>query len=401
MSKLQIIFISLIMASSYFFASSMYVPSLPEIQNALHTSEALVQQSLSVFFIALACSQLLAGPFSERYGRKPVALLSAVIFVAGSALCALSQNIESLLIGRVVQGFGVGGLYLLCRTILQDAFEKSELMGILAWYGIIFMSLPGLTPILGGYLTTHFSWEANFIFLLGLAVVTLLVIAVIKRETISQHNPDAIKPKQMLKDYAFITSNLTFLCYLAMMISGTSCLLLFQVMGSFVAQNQFDISVADFGLGAMTLMISSVVSRLFWNQFLKNRLSENLTLFFGCVIQVSGCALTTFSLMVKSYSFMLLGFCVMSFGVAFLLAIAGVSALYMFPKHKGQVGAIYGALQMIGAFGFTYGLSMLPATQSMMVLTSWILALTSAIAFFIIFIKQRRAIGQAYTLSEN
>lgn len=56
---------------------------------------------------------------------------------------------------------------------------------------------------------------------------------------------------------------------------------------------------------------------------------------------------------------------------------------------------------MIGAFGFTYGLSMLPATQSMMVLTSWILALTSAIAFFIIFIKQRRALGQAYTLSEN
>ncbi|MEF1271061.1 Bcr/CflA family drug resistance efflux transporter, partial [Vibrio campbellii] len=59
------------------------------------------------------------------------------------------------------------------------------------------------------------------------------------------------------------------------------------------------------------------------------------------------------------------------------------------------------ALQMIGAFGFTYGLSMLPATQSMMVLTSWMLAMTSAIAFFIIFIQQRRAVGQTYTLSEN
>ncbi|CAH7236787.1 membrane hypothetical protein [Vibrio chagasii] len=162
------------MASSYFFASSMYTPSFPDIQSELGTSEAQVQQTLSLFFIALACSQLICGPLSERYGRKPISILSSVIFVIGSMTCLIADNIDFLLLGRIVQGLGVGGLYLLCRTILQDAFEKTELMGILAWYGILFMSLPGLTLIFGGYLTQHFGWQGNFIFMACLSIATLI-----------------------------------------------------------------------------------------------------------------------------------------------------------------------------------------------------------------------------------
>ncbi|MFC5079882.1 hypothetical protein [Vibrio thalassae] len=97
------------------------------------------------------------------------------------------------------------------------------------------MALPSLTPILGGYLTQHFNWEANFIFLLLLAACLLLVLVFFAHETIETINPNAIKPRQMAKDYIFIASNIKFLCYLAMMISGASCLLLFQVTGAFVA----------------------------------------------------------------------------------------------------------------------------------------------------------------------
>ncbi len=124
MSKIPIILISFIMALSYFFASSMYAPSLPDIESSLHTTDSLAQQSLSFFFIALAFSQLSCGPLSERYGRKPVALVSAIIFLAGSIVCLSSINIHTLLLGRVIQGLGVGGLYLLCRTVLQDSFNK-------------------------------------------------------------------------------------------------------------------------------------------------------------------------------------------------------------------------------------------------------------------------------------
>lgn len=391
-SKITNIFISILMASSYFFASSMYTPSFPDIQSELHTSEALVQQTLSLFFIALACSQLICGPLSERYGRKPIAILSSAIFVVGSMTCLMADNIDILLLGRIIQGLGVGGLYLLCRTILQDAFEKTELMGILAWYGILFMSLPGLTLILGGYLTQHSGWQGNFVFMACLSIATLLIITFMKRETISQKNPDAIKPKQILKDYAFITSNVTFLCYLAMMFSGTSCLLLFQVTGSFVAQNQFDLTAVDYGIGSMVLIASSVASRLIWNQFLKNRISENMTLVYGSLIQIVGCAVITLSLFVRSYSLMLFGFSLMAFGSAFLLAIAGVSALYLFPNHKGQVGAIYGALQMIGAFGFTFCLSFVPATHEVVVLSSWILSLMSSAAIIIMYMCQRKTL---------
>ena len=368
------------MALSYFFASSMYAPSLPDIESSLQTTDSLAQQSLSFFFIALAFSQLSCGPLSERYGRKPVALVSAIIFLAGSIVCLSSVNIHTLLLGRVIQGLGVGGLYLLCRTVLQDSFNKSELMGILAWYGVLFMGLPGLTPVLGGYIAGHYGWQGNFVFMAILASLILLVVTFKQKETIAKKNPHAIKPKQMLKDYTLIISHPIFLSYLAMMISGTSCILLFQVTGSFVAQNQYGLSVEQFSHGMLALMAASVSSRLFWNSFLKTRISETMTLVLGVLIQIGGGLLALYSVAIQSYSILVTAFALFAFGSTFLTTVASVSALYLFPNHRGQVGAIYGALQMLGAFGFTLGLSALPTDQNTMVIASWLLIALSAVA---------------------
>ncbi|UTZ30641.1 multidrug effflux MFS transporter [Vibrio campbellii] len=380
MSKIPIILISFIMALSYFFASSMYAPSLPDIESSLHTTDSLAQQSLSFFFIALAFSQLSCGPLSERYGRKPVALVSAIIFLAGSIVCLSSINIHTLLLGRVIQGLGVGGLYLLCRTVLQDSFNKSELMGILAWYGVLFMGLPGLTPVIGGYIAGHYGWQGNFFFMAVLAVLILLVVIFKQKETIAKKNPHAIKPKQMLKDYALIISHPIFLSYLAMMISGTSCILLFQVTGSFVAQNQYGLSVEQFSHGMLVLMAASVSSRLFWNSFLKTRISEIMTLALGVLIQIAGGFVALYSVTIQSYFILVTAFALFAFGSTFLTTVASVSALYLFPNHRGQVGAIYGALQMLGAFGFTLGLSALPTDQINMVIASWLLIALSTVA---------------------
>ncbi|MFC5079883.1 multidrug resistance protein D [Vibrio thalassae] len=141
----------------------------------------------------------------------------------------------------------------------------------------------------------------------------------------------------------------------------------------------------------MALTASTVTSRLFWNHFLKNSLSEHKTLFYGCIIQGTGAILITLSLVDQNYSLMLIGFSFMSFGSAFLIAIAGVSALYLFPDHKGQVGAIYGALQMVGAFGFTYILSLLPATQETIVICSWGVVLLSVVAFVVLLLRERKS----------
>lgn len=115
-----------------------------------------------------------------------------------------------------------------------------------------------------------------------------------------------------------------------------------------------------------------------------------MTLVYGGLIQVLGSVVITLSLLLHSYSIMLFGFAVMAFGSAFLLAIAGVSALYLFPNHKGQVGAIYGALQMIGAFGFTFCLSLVPATHEVMVLSCWLLSLISCVAIITMYMCQRK-----------
>lgn len=98
----------------------------------------MVQQTISVFFIAVAISQLFSGVLSEHFGRKPVALIAAILFAMGSWCCAQADSVELLIEARAIQGLGVVGLYLLCRTILQDSYTKTELMRILAWFGVLF-----------------------------------------------------------------------------------------------------------------------------------------------------------------------------------------------------------------------------------------------------------------------
>ena len=157
--------ISLLMASSYFFASSMFSSSLPLMQTELATTESMVQNTISYFLIAVGISQLFWGIWSERLGRKPVFVLSGGGFILGSVLCSLAANIEILMMGRILQGIGTGGLYLLCRTIMQDSYTKERIMSILAWFSLFFISIPGLTPVVGGYLSEHWGWKSNFQFI--------------------------------------------------------------------------------------------------------------------------------------------------------------------------------------------------------------------------------------------
>ena len=392
MSKVTLTFISLLMASSFFFASSMYSPSLPDIETSLNTTASLAQQSMSYFFVALAISQLICGPLSERFGRKPIALISSLIYLLGSIGYLMSDNIHVLLLSRIIQGAGVGGLYLLCRTILQDSFSRTELMGLLAWMGVLFMALPGLTPVIGGYISECYGWMGNFVFMAVIGVIITLVIFFIKKETIKETNPNAIKPKQMLNDYWMIASNTTFLAFLAMMFSANSCIMLFQITGAFVANNEFSLSATQFGICSIALITSSISARLIWNRYLKNNITDNTTMSWGCAIQLVGSVITTYSISVNSFVMIVIGFTVTAFGASLLITIAAVSALYLFPNHKGQVGAIYGALQMLAASIFTLCLSMLPTTHTTLVEVSWFLA---SVAIAALLLLKKKAIQLA------
>ncbi len=86
-----------------YLSNDMYLPALPQMTQALSTTPALTQMSLTTWFFGAASMQLLLGPLSDKYGRRPILLGGGVIFIAATLICAITSDISTLLVARFFQ----------------------------------------------------------------------------------------------------------------------------------------------------------------------------------------------------------------------------------------------------------------------------------------------------------
>ena len=126
------------------FVTNMYLPALPSMVNWFDTSTSLVQFSLTSCMVGLAVGQLLFGPMSNRYGRKPVLLWTLLFFILSTLLCLFSNHIYVFVIFRLLQGISAAGSIVIARSISTDLFAGRELVRILAIVG----SINGIAPVL-------------------------------------------------------------------------------------------------------------------------------------------------------------------------------------------------------------------------------------------------------------
>jgi MFS transporter, DHA1 family, multidrug resistance protein len=133
-------------------STDMYVPSLPAIAQALHAPIAQVQLTLSSYLIGFAAGQILYGPVSDRFGRKPVLLAALCLYALGSVLCATTRSIEALIAARAVQALGGAGAIVLARAVVRDLYSGVRAGRELSLMGSIQAFAPILAPVIGGVL---------------------------------------------------------------------------------------------------------------------------------------------------------------------------------------------------------------------------------------------------------
>ena len=129
---------------------------------------------MSSFFVAFALGQLVAGPLSDRFGRKPLVLGGLAVFAAGSVLCALADTLPLLVLGRVIQALGACAASVLSRAIARDLFDGEALGRALALTMIAGAAAPGFSPLLGSVLAGLFGWRVTFLVVAAFGVVLAL-----------------------------------------------------------------------------------------------------------------------------------------------------------------------------------------------------------------------------------
>jgi DHA1 family bicyclomycin/chloramphenicol resistance-like MFS transporter len=189
------------------------VPSLPYIDEALGTGPTLVKLTMSAFLWAFAISQIIYGPLSDRFGRRPVLLGGIALYLVASLVCALAPNIEILILGRFLQGVGAcagGSIY---RAVIRDLFDRTGGARVLATMASAIALGPALGPMIGGELQMAFGWRSGFLvlILLGLAVGASVLFGL--PETNPRLDPDATRPGQIARNYRTLLTNRVFLGY--------------------------------------------------------------------------------------------------------------------------------------------------------------------------------------------
>ena len=131
-------------------AMNIFVPSIPGLMHEFSVSSGTVQLTLTVYLAGIAVSQLLYGPLSDRYGRRPAMLTGLVLYVIASLLCAVASSIEALLAARFLQALGGAAGMVLARAIVRDLHGREASASVLGYITMTWVLVPMFAPALGG-----------------------------------------------------------------------------------------------------------------------------------------------------------------------------------------------------------------------------------------------------------
>ena len=151
------------------------LPALPDIGKALNVNDPNRNQLLiTMIFLGLGFGQLILGPLSDSFGRKPVVYIGFVIFAIASYGCLTTKTFEIMIAGRVLQGVGLSAMRTVAIAMVRDLYEGDYMAKILSIVVMTFILVPVIAPTLGQWLMELFNWEAIFIFnlIFGVVIIT-------------------------------------------------------------------------------------------------------------------------------------------------------------------------------------------------------------------------------------
>ncbi|WP_043458297.1 multidrug effflux MFS transporter [Azohydromonas australica] len=157
-------------------AMHMFVPALPLVARELHSTAAAAQSTISLYILGLAFGQLLYGPLSDRFGRRPTLLAGLALYTAAGLVCLWAPTMQVLLGARLLQAVGGCAGLLLARAIVRDTSGDAETLQRLATLGLITLVGPGIAPLLGSAVVSTLGWRwvcACFVLLGGLALAAV------------------------------------------------------------------------------------------------------------------------------------------------------------------------------------------------------------------------------------
>jgi len=325
---------------------SFYVPSMPSIAESLQAPIGAVQATMTTYLIGFALAQLIYGPLSDRFGRRPVLTVGLLIYLAASVLCATATSIEQLQAMRMLQGFGACCGPILGRAIVRDLFDGAAMARAFAIIGAAVAVGPAVAPMMGGLVQEAFGWPANFLAVAIIGAAVLLLVLVFLGESNINLNLDAARPRAVLRNYFSLVTNRTFMGYVlvnALIFSGVFA---YHVTSAFLFIAELGLRPSQFALIALVTVPAYVSGNFLSNRLRMRGMKGRQLIGIGVTCTLTGAAVVGILAddlsLIRVLGPMMLYF--FGFGMVLPQGIAG--ALQPFPRIAGSASASMGCIQM-------------------------------------------------------
>ena len=331
--------------------TDLYLPALPALTEGFGAPMTQAQLTLTALLLAFGLSQLVWGPLSDRFGRRPILLIGLTAYVLASVASTLSPSMGMLIVWRTVQGAAMGAGVMCARAIVRDLYTPLQGARVMSKGMTGLGVIACLSAPLGGLLSDLFSWRVALLTLAIFGALCLGLIALRFCETVPQKNLQALKPATLLRTWLTILRNPTFLAFSALSTASYGGLFTFLASSSFVFIQVLGLSTTQYGLLMFSMSFAYLLGTLLCRRLLPRfgvrrsvAIAGTLTLSGGTLMGVLALAglHTSWAIMLPFYLFML------GHGVHQPCGQSG--AVGPFPQAAGAASALNGFLMMVAAF---------------------------------------------------
>lgn len=323
----------------------IFVPALPAAAKDLHATPAALELTISLYILGLAVGQLIYGPASDRFGRRPALLAGLSIFTVASVAGVFAPDANTLVLARFFQALGGCSGLVLARAIIRDTSQPHEAARRLALTNLLVTAGPAIAPLIGGGLSGFWGWRAILVGLSALGVANFVLAWRILPET----RPEAlfVSASRYARDYVGLLRSRQFLGYAIGGACATTSLYAFVACAPFIFVDRLHVPSAGVGL-YLALLVSGIwLGSLLASQLIARFSLTRFVVFANAVSVVAAASFLALLIADRAtLSGIIATMFVFSVGVGAAAPAALVKAISVNPRVTGTASGLYGSVQM-------------------------------------------------------
>ncbi len=337
------------------FSIDTYLPAFDGIARDLAASPVQLQQTLSAYLFGFAFMSLFHGALSDSFGRRPVVLWGVAVFTLASIGCALAQTPAQLIGLRALQGLSTGAGIVVSRAVIRDMFAPADAQRMMSLVTLYFGVAPAIAPVIGGWFTVWWGWEAVFWFLAGVGGLLWVANARLLPETLHAPERQPFNVSNLLRGYRELATSPRFV--LLALASGVpfNGMFLYVMAAPVFLGRHLQLAPTQF-FWLFLLVIGGIMSGAWWSGRLAGRIPPKAQVQRGfyLMLAVSLVNLTANWLWVPHVGWALLPIGLYSFGWALMTPVVTLLVLDLHPKRRGMASSMQAFVGAV-ANGLTAG----------------------------------------------